>query len=249
VSASSITLLGTGTCQLLEERIASSVLLELPELRLVYDFGRGVAVRLAGMGLRQDDIEHVVLSHFHADHVSDLIPFLHAASYSQVDPRTEDLHIYGPPGLEERMAALLSFFKPKELIDPDRYAVHLHEVDSDRFEIGGRPFDWCDLPPAGNRGLGFEVEGRSYGLTGDSSFHGEEVEFLRGRDCAVFDSGHLTDEEIIELAVQTDVPRLVASHVYRELDVDFLMTEAVARGYRGDLSMGYDGMRIELASE
>ncbi|MEE8278853.1 MAG: MBL fold metallo-hydrolase, partial [Thermoanaerobaculia bacterium] len=80
-------LLGTGTCQLEAERTASSVLIELGDLRLVYDFGRGVTRRLAQLDLRQDEIEHVVISHFHPDHVSDLIPYLHAASHSPIDPR------------------------------------------------------------------------------------------------------------------------------------------------------------------
>ena len=56
-----LVLLGTGTCQLQEHRAASSVLIELADLRLVFDFGRGVATRLAALGLRQDDVAHVAL--------------------------------------------------------------------------------------------------------------------------------------------------------------------------------------------
>lgn len=244
--APAITLLGTGTCQLLESRIASSVLVELPGLTLVYDFGRGVATRLAGLGFRQDDIEHVVLSHFHADHVSDLIPYLHAATHSRIDPRRRDLHVYGPPELEARMAALFSFFRPGELVDDSRYRVHLHEVASNRLEIAGRRFDWVELPPAGNRGLAFEHDGVRCALTGDSGFHDAEVEFLRDAACAVFDSGHLSDDEIVELAARTGVPRLVASHLYRELGRKELMERARARGYSGELVVGEDGLRLEL---
>ena len=48
-----LVLLGTGTCQLEEHRAASAVLLEMGDLRLVFDFGRGVATRLTGLGLKE----------------------------------------------------------------------------------------------------------------------------------------------------------------------------------------------------
>ena len=83
-----LVLLGTGTCQLEDGRAASSVLVELDGLRLLFDCGRGIAARLAELGYRQDQLRHVVVSHFHADHVSDLIPLLQAGSWSRSDPRS-----------------------------------------------------------------------------------------------------------------------------------------------------------------
>ncbi|MEM9599071.1 MAG: ribonuclease Z [Acidobacteriota bacterium] len=240
-----LVLLGTGTCQLGGGRRASSVLLELGDLRLVYDLGHGIADRLAEIGLRQDDVRHVVISHFHPDHVSDLVPYLHGAAWSQVDPRTVDLHLYGPPGLQTLIESLFQVFGAG-VLERDAWRVHLHEVTADRLEIEGRTFEWCDLPPAGNRGLGFELHGRRYGLTGDSSFHRQEVEFLAGRDLAVFDSGHLTDDEIVDLAAATGARRLIASHVYRPLDLPVLQRRAEARGYGGRLEMGEDLMEIAL---
>ena len=151
-------LLGTGTCQLQTHRMASSALIELEDLRLVFDFGRGVANRLAELGLRQDDVEHVVLSHFHPDHLSDLIPYLQAAAWSRIDPRTRDLHVYGPIGLEVQLMRLLSLFGPDNLTRP-HYRVRLHEIRGERFTVGGRDFDFCDLPPADNHGLRFAVGG------------------------------------------------------------------------------------------
>lgn len=244
-------ILGTGTCQLQEHRIASSVLIEMGDLRLIFDFGRGVAARIAGLGLRQDDVEHVVLSHFHPDHVSDLIPYLHAAAWSQVDPRQRDLHIYGPLGLEVQLMRLLSLFGPRDLAQPDRYRIVLHEVRSKHLVLEGREgttteFTFADLPPAGNHGLRWTHRGRAYAITGDSSFHQQEVEFLRGVDLAVIDSGHLTDEEIVELAVSTRVKRLACSHVYRELEAKELERKAAERGYAGQVLLAEDLMSFAL---
>lgn len=240
-----IVLLGTGTCQLQSHRLASSVLLELDGLRLVYDFGRGIAGRLAEIGLKQDDLEHVVLSHFHPDHLSDLIPYLQAAAWSQIDPRGKDLHIHGPIGLEVQLMRLLSLFGPETLVR-DSYRVHLHEIRSDRLQIGSRTFDFVDLPPADNRGLRFSHQGRIYAFTGDSDFHRQEIEFLRGADLTIIDAGHPEDEEILELAAATQVPRIVCSHLYRELDEADMNTRARTLGYTGRLIVGRDLMIFEI---
>ncbi|GCE19816.1 MBL fold metallo-hydrolase [Dictyobacter kobayashii] len=71
---SSLTLLGTGTCQIEYERRASSVLLELEQTHILFDCGHGIVQRLLEVGLPHHQLSHVILSHFHPDHVSDLIP-------------------------------------------------------------------------------------------------------------------------------------------------------------------------------
>jgi ribonuclease BN (tRNA processing enzyme) len=244
-----IVLLGTGTCQLQSHRMASSVLVELDAgspspWRLIYDFGRGVANRTAEVGLEQDDLEHVVLSHFHPDHLSDLIPYLQAASWSRIDPRTKDLHVYGPIGLEVQLMRLLGLFPPDNLTR-EHFRVHLHEIRGDSLTLGGRELGFCDLPPADNRGLKLSYRGRTYAFTGDSSFHPQEVAFLRGADLGVIDAGHLEDDEILELAAATQVPRIVCSHLYRELDEAEINDKARARGYDGRLIVGQDLMTFD----
>lgn len=129
-----------------------------------------------------------MLSHFHPDHLSDLIPDLHAASWSQIDPRREDLHIYGPIGLEVQLMRLLSLFGPDNLRRP-HFEIHLHEIRDEEIVIGSRRFAFCDLPPADNHGLKLEQDGRTYALTGDSSYHQQEIDFLRGVALAVIDAG------------------------------------------------------------
>lgn len=239
-------LLGTGTCQLEAERCASAVLIEVADSRLVFDFGRGVTRRLVELGLRQDDVEHVVISHFHPDHVSDLIPYLHAASHSPLDPRGRDLTIWGPVGLRRLIEGYFELFGYDSLVVEERFRVRIEEVSDRSFAIAGRQFVFSHLPPAGNHGLKFSHRGRSYALTGDSHFHPQEVEFLRGVELAVIDSGHLSDEEIVALAVQSGARRLVCSHLYRELDEEDLGAQARREGFGGRILVGRDLMEFAL---
>ncbi|TME59642.1 MAG: MBL fold metallo-hydrolase, partial [Chloroflexi bacterium] len=55
-----ITLLGTGTCQIEVERRASSVLLDLEGMYVLFDCGHGIVQRLLEAGVRHNQLEHIV---------------------------------------------------------------------------------------------------------------------------------------------------------------------------------------------
>jgi ribonuclease BN (tRNA processing enzyme) len=242
---SSITLLGTGTCQIEHERRASSVLLELDGLLVLFDCGHGVAQRLLEAGISHDKLDHIVLSHFHADHVSDLIPLLQAGAWSRRDARSSDLHIYGPRGVQRLVDGLMDLFGPSSFTQPS-YAVRVHEISTEGFEIGTQSFDFINLPPAGNHGLRFDWRGKRYTITGDSHFHEQEIDFLSDVDFAIIDSGHLEDEQIVQLAAQSQVKVMVCSHLYREIDAPRLQAWAKGEGYTGTILVGRDLMSFVI---
>ena len=62
----------------------------------------------------------------------------------------------------------------------------------------------------------------------------------------MIDAGHPSDEEIVELAVRTRVPRIVCTHLYRELDEEELNARAREKGYPGRLIVGRDLMTFDL---
>lgn len=242
-----ITLLGTGTCQVQSHRMASSVLIELPNLRLVYDMGRGIVQRLlADLKFKNNDIEHIVISHFHPDHASDLIPFLQAASWSRTDPRSYVLHLYGPMDMRDHFDKLLKLYLNPTNLNKDTFKVVVHEIKGNNFRINDCNFIFFELPPANNHGLKFEFNARIYAITGDSDFHSQEIEFLKNVDLAIIDAGHPSDEEIVELAVKSQAKVITCSHLYRELDEKALNKQAKEKGYRGKLIVGEDLMKFSI---
>lgn len=72
--------------------------------RIVFDLGPGSVKNLRGLGLSLDDLSTIFISHTHADHISDLIPFLWT---TQIDGRITPLHVYGPPGFKQTFQKLL----------------------------------------------------------------------------------------------------------------------------------------------
>ncbi len=242
---SSLTLLGTGTCQIEFERRASSVLLELGGTYVLFDCGHGVVQRLLEVGVQHNQVNHVVLSHFHPDHVSDLVPLLQAGAWSKRNPRTSDIHIYGPGGVRRVVDGLMNVFGPNSFQQPS-YSVVVHELVEERFTIGSHYFDFINLPPAGNHGLRFKWHGKRYAITGDSYFHAEEIAFLKDVDLAIIDSGHIEDNDIVDLALASQAKHIVCSHLYREIDALQLQALARQRGFEGIISVGRDLMIFVL---
>jgi ribonuclease BN (tRNA processing enzyme) len=93
-----LTTIGTGTAAPSRGRVQSGHLVEAGSVRLLLDCGSGVCGRMADLGLRWQDITHLALTHFHADHVIDVPTLLYAWRYGQLPPRSEPLEIIGPAG-------------------------------------------------------------------------------------------------------------------------------------------------------
>lgn len=232
-----LTILGSGTCNLISDKAAASVLIEKNGMRLVYDFGRGVATRLAECGLKQNDVEYIFISHFHPDHVTDLYPYLHAASWSHIDSRTKDLTIYGPKGTEELLRKMFSIFDKNEL--SRNFTVHVHDVEGE-INIAGEAIAVEDL----QHSHGLRIN--EIAVAGDASLNDSLVQLLNSAELAVFDAGHLTDDEICELAATVQVEKLICSHQYRVLDEAKLNASAKKMGFNGTLIVANDFMKFEF---
>jgi len=97
-----------------------------------------------------------------------------------------------------------------------------------------------------NYGLKFTFNDKTYAFTGDSNFHQEEINFLKKVDLAVIDAGHISDEDIVELAVKSQAKKIVCSHIYRELDGKKLNSLAKAKNYKGKLMVARDLMKFDI---
>ncbi len=242
-----VVILGCGTCQLEVNRAASSVLVELKKGSFLFDIGRMITLRLAQLKITQNKIRNIVISHFHPDHVSDLIPFLHAASWSKIDPRTVPLRIFVPKGGRDFIESLLIPYG-KENIISSQYSVTIEEVGElvgkPKFLIDELEVSFLHLPPAGNHGIVFETSQKKIAITGDAFFGEKLRSFIRLAETVIIDSGHLSDEEIIQLAVEKGDGTIVCSHLYRDLDINSLENLAKKEGFTGKLIVASDFMQI-----
>ncbi|HBK92108.1 MAG TPA: MBL fold metallo-hydrolase [Parvularcula sp.] len=103
------------------------------QARLLIDAGGGVFQRFGAAGARMTTLDAILISHLHADHVSDLAALLKSASF---DDASAPLRVVGPsagavfPGIAEFLAA---HFDARN--GAYRYLSRLLDVDSDGFRI------------------------------------------------------------------------------------------------------------------
>ncbi len=114
-----LVVLGSGGVMPTRERATSSILARLWNgLTLVLDAGEGAQVRLAEAGYSTHDIDYIVLTHGHGDHVNGVPGLLQSMSVSK---RERPLHIAGPPDALSFVSGVLEAWRGRLGFD-----VHYH---------------------------------------------------------------------------------------------------------------------------
>jgi len=125
-------LVGTGGMMPLPNRWLSSVLLRYAGHLILFDCGEGTQISLRSLGWGIKDIDLILISHVHGDHVTGLPGLLLTQGNSG---RTEPLQIVGPAGLRQAVSGLLSVARSlpfavecRELTAADGERVGLEEL-------------------------------------------------------------------------------------------------------------------------
>ena len=98
-----VTLLGTGGMMPLKNRALASAIVRHQGACVLLDCGEGTQVRIHDCGYSFKSIDAILLTHFHADHVSGLPGLLLSMSNQG---RTEKVRIAGPTGVKTVVNAL-----------------------------------------------------------------------------------------------------------------------------------------------
>jgi len=114
-----VCLLGTGGMMPLPDRALTSLYVRNDGRVVLIDCGEGTQTAIRRAALRFKPIDAILITHFHADHISGLPGLLLTLGN---EGRTEALHIYGPEGLNRVVNGLCMI--AGEL----PYAICLHEL-------------------------------------------------------------------------------------------------------------------------
>ena len=117
-----ITLLGTGCPQVDQRRFGPASLVCAGERRFLIDCGSGVTQRLLGAGSSGAELDAVLLTHLHSDHVIDLYQLI-ISSWHQGRERPQC--IFGPAGTRAFAEATMELWRREreQRIDWERPAV------------------------------------------------------------------------------------------------------------------------------
>jgi ribonuclease BN (tRNA processing enzyme) len=243
--------LGSGTCVPSLTRNAPGYYLSVGAMHVLVDCGSGTLLQLERAGKSYRDIDAVFVTHTHPDHVSDIVPLLHALMATPGFERTKNLSIIGPDGIKNYVDHCVMSLLRK----PKTFAVEVIEVDDTIdmgtfFVIAGRTVH-ADFSIA----YRFESEGKAIVITGDCDYDDKLVDLARDADLILADcsypdamkvAGHMTPRECGLLAKNAAAKKLVLSHIYPAPSPD---EERIAESnavFDGDVILAEDLMEFDI---
>jgi ribonuclease BN (tRNA processing enzyme) len=228
VSALRLTFLGTGDAWVSGGAANSAVLAEHEGKRLLVECGPTVPLALARLGLVARDLDGVLVTHRHGDHLGGL-PLLLLAADAAGSPR--ELPILGPPGLGDQVLAVARALYPDGRLDFS-FARHETLVPGAATSVAGFDVEALavhHMDPAFVC-LGYRVSrgGRCFAYTGDAGPRSDFEALARGihllvTECTLATSpagkpnrGHTSVDDVRDRVVRAGAARVVLTHLSSE---------------------------------
>lgn len=245
----------------------SGYLLQDGETTVLLDCGNGVFGKLRKV-VDYVDVDAIVVSHLHADHFIDLVPYsyalIHAPRQQPVPvppwPGTDSParpRLAVPPGGRETLRRVVGAWGNEELIE-QAFDVEEYAVDS-VVEVGPLRLRFALMPhfvDAYGVSVTSENGGGRLAFGSDSRPARELVDFARGADLFLVEAtlprpertgvrGHLTAAEAGEHGREAGVGRVVLTHISDELDQDQAGRRA-AEAFGGPVQVAREGAVYEI---
>jgi ribonuclease BN (tRNA processing enzyme) len=236
---------------------------------LVIDMGNGVFAKLR-THVDYVDVHGVVISHMHADHFLDLVPYSYALTYAprqqpvaippwwegNDSPARPVLHV--PTGGADVFRRVVGAWGNEDLVE-NAFALREY-VPEDTLEVGTMRIRFHAVPhylPTHAIEITSSVDGSgrlTYGA--DCSPNAELIDFARGTDLLIIEAtlprpersgqrGHLTPGEAGEHGREAGAKRLVLTHISDEMDADWAREEA-EKAFGGPVEIARQGATYDL---
>ena len=224
----------------------SGYLIEQDGFKLLLDCGSGVA-----QGLQQyvdiNEIDHVVLSHYHYDHYSDVGVMLFARLVNtMLEKADRPLTIYGLES--EEMKRRVEEVPHSKFVPYDERSVLQIGPFQVEFQKNIHPVETCAIKVS--------TDEKSIVYTADTSFTEDLVEFAKGTDlliseCSFYEgmdgtsSGHMNAQEVGILAEKSGAKEVLLSHLPHYGDWNDLVVSARAQGNE-NIRLAEVGLHVKI---
>ena len=258
-----ITVLGKSPSWQDADGACSGYLIEERGTRLLLDCGNGVFSKLR----RYCDyvaVDAVVISHLHADHFLDLVPFSYALTYA---PRQQPVpvdrwpgtdhparpRLHAPRGATEVFRRVVGAWGTEDLIE-NAFEIAEYEP-ADVLEVGPLRVRFAEVPhylPTCAIDISSTANGSGRFTYGADSAPTEDlVRFAAGTDLLMIEAtlprperggvrGHLTPAEAGDHGCRANVRRLVLTHISDELD-ELWARDQARKTFGGPVTVAHEG--------
>jgi ribonuclease BN (tRNA processing enzyme) len=250
-----VTILGTGAAYSGLGDAGSGFLVQEGKTNLLIDCGTGVLSNLQ-RHIDLANITDIVISHMHADHFFDLVPYRYALRYGLEGSNVARPRLHLPPDGDGVLRQMVSYFAESDSFFPDAFDVSEYEIH------GGVRLDNLSL-----QFVAVQHYIPTYGLTitntkklaysSDSGLCAGLLEIARDADLFICHIGaclengkiakwgHLTPEQAGEVASQAGVKRLLLSHLWPACN-RALSLEKASRCFSGSVELAKASHSYEL---
>jgi ribonuclease BN (tRNA processing enzyme) len=251
-----LTVIGSGTAAPEARHACSGFLLETHGIRALLDCGGGVVHNMARLGVEWQRITHLVITHFHNDHIGDVPLLFFAWKHGMRPSRSEPLTVIGPKGTRKLLARMADIFG-SHLSEPGFEVTYTELESDDELRLDHVARLRCRKTPHTDESLAYRVEadGRSFCYTGDTGMSEDVARFVQGADallieCAVPDDEpmetHLSPQQVATMARIALPRRLLVTHVYPWTGRGHVPEMVRAGGWPAKVEMVADGDVIEV---
>lgn len=193
--------------------------------RFLIDCGASSLPGLKHHGIKTDDFEAIVISHFHGDHYGG-VPFL--LLDAAIHGRTKKLQIISPPGAKQRISVLLDLLYPGTPV-LEKLDVDFLEYTADKMLIAEnfsvRAFEVIHSQQALPHGVRIEISDKVIAYSGDTSWTEALLPLSDSADlficeCNFFSTrvrGHMNYQELEKRLPEFSCKRMLLTHFDQEM--------------------------------
>jgi ribonuclease BN (tRNA processing enzyme) len=218
------------------------------KINALIDCGATSVVSMNKFAINRNEIDTILLTHFHADHFGGLPFFILEGNY--VLKRQRGLTIAGPPGLKTRYPALMENAFPGSQAMEWSFPITLREFEigkrNDVGEIRITPFHVVHDERAGPcLGLRMEIEGKVIAYSGDSQWTDSLIEVGRNADLFICEA-YTRDKPVATHMALSLLEKHLDQIRPKRLILTHMSNDMLAR--RGELKYetAEDGMLVEI---
>ena len=259
-----LTVIGSGGAIINKKRKEPSFLLETQSKKLLFDCGCGSMTGLADLNFDINNLDHLFITHAHADHLGELIfvfqSIIAQAAYFPNQARKKPLYLHGYKGFQKDVSQLMKIMNPEYR---DFYPLTFYEYEGETREVDNLVIKSASVQhvPQYFPSVAFrlESEGKTFVYSGDCGFNENIIKLAQGANMLIIDSSvppqafqkhgaypnHLSPFEIGQIAEKAKPQQVVLYHLY-DLSTDEEIITEIRKNYQGKVIIPQDNQQIEI---